>query len=414
MISYFELLVATRYLRSKKKDTIISVIAGFSLVGVALGVAALIVVMAVMNGFHKEIAAKMTGFNGDITIKTYSGYIDDYDNLSVKIKAHPDVISAIPMIEGQVMANNGNHASGALVKGIRISDLKYKPLVAGNITMGDLEGFDDEHILIGYQLAQNLRINKYQNKVTLLSPKGSYTAIGMIPRIKVFEVAAYFQSGMYAYDEATIFMSLEMAQIYFKLKDKVNIIELMVNNPENSDLIAKELSSMLGDGYLVSDWKTTNEGYFNVLKTERVVMFIILTLIILVAAFNIISSLIMLVKDKSKDIAILRTMGASPKSILKIFLICGLSVGIIGTLVGAIAGISFAANIESIRQALQTLSGSVIFDPIIYYLSALPSDLQVSDVVKIILLSITLSVLATIYPAYKASKQSPIEGLRYE
>jgi lipoprotein-releasing system permease protein len=414
MISYFELLVATRYLRSKKNDTIISVIAGFSLVGVALGVGALIVVMAVMNGFHKEISAKMTGFNGDITIKTYSSYIDNYDDLALKIKTHPDVISAIPMIEGQVMASNGNYAYGALVKGIRTQDLKYKPLVANNINMGNIADFDNDHILIGHQLAQNLRINKYQNKVTLLSPKGSYTAIGMIPRIKIFEIAGWFKSDMYLYDESTIFMNLEMAQIYFKIKDKVNIIELMVSDPEKSDLIAKELSVMLGDQYLVSDWKTTNESYFNVLKTERVVMFIILTLIILVAAFNIVSSLIMLVKDKSKDIAILRTMGASPKSILKIFLICGLSVGIVGTLIGAAAGLLFAMNIESIRIALQTLSGSVIFDPIIYYLSALPSDLQIADVLKIILLSISLSVIATIYPAYKASKQPPIEGLRYE
>jgi lipoprotein-releasing system permease protein len=410
MISYFEILIAFRYLKSKKRDAIISVIAGFSLLGVALGVAALIVVMGVMNGFHKELSSKMRGFNGDVLIKSYGGALKNYQSIIEKIKDHPEIISIIPIIEGQVLATAGNFSSGALVKGINPQDLSHKPLVADNLVQNFVP-FDDEHLLLGYKLADNLGIYHAPQHVNLISPQGTYTAFGMVPRMKTFGVGAYFKSDMLQYDEVTIFMTLEMAQKYFNLKNQVTGIEIMLTNWENAANIAASFRNTLEHQYLVTDWQSSNEAFFNVLKTERVVMFLILTLIILVAAFNIISSLIMLVQDKTKDIAILRTMGATSNNILKIFLLCGCFVGITGTIIGVVLGVAFALNLDNIRIFLEKFTNQVIFDPIVYYLSALPCDLETSSVIKIGLMALVLAILATIYPALKAAKQSPIAGI---
>jgi lipoprotein-releasing system permease protein len=247
--------------------------------------------------------------------------------------------------------------------------------------------------------------------VNLISPQGTYTAFGMVPRMKTFGVGAYFKSDMLQYDEVTIFMTLEMAQKYFNLKNQVTGIEIMLTNWENAANIAASFRNTLEHQYLVTDWQSSNEAFFNVLKTERVVMFLILTLIILVAAFNIISSLIMLVQDKTKDIAILRTMGATSNNILKIFLLCGCFVGITGTIIGVVLGVAFALNLDNIRIFLEKFTNQVIFDPIVYYLSALPCDLETSSVIKIGLMALVLAILATIYPALKAAKQSPIAGI---
>jgi lipoprotein-releasing system permease protein len=407
-------MLALRYLRSKKRQTIVSVIASFSLVGIALGVAALIVVMAVMNGFHKEISAKMTGFNGDIIVRTNEGYIDNFDEIVEKIKKVKDITYASPIIEAQVMASSKNYTSGTLVKGIRFSDLKNKKLVADHVIQGYLDDFNDlNNIILGFDLADSLRLTASKN-VTLISPQGISTVLGMVPRVKTFNICALFKSEMYAYDAGTIFMNLEMAQTYFKLKNRVNLIEIMVKDPHKSEIQVEKIRQLLGQKFIISDWKTINAGYFNVLKTERVVMFLILTLIIIVAAFNIISSLIMLVNDKIKDIAILRTIGASRASIMRIFLLCGSLIGLTGTLCGLILGLSFALNIESIRRFLESLTGNIIFDPIVYYLSSLPSDVQINDVLLVAFLASGLSFLATLYPAYKAAKTEPVEGLRNE
>jgi lipoprotein-releasing system permease protein len=414
MFSKFETMVAFRYLRSKKREAIVSVIAGFSLIGVALGVAALIVVMAVMNGFHKEISSKMSGFNGDIIVKTFRGYIDDYDVIADKIRTIDDVVIASPVIEGQVMAVHKNFNMGALVKGMKLSDLKNKSLVAKHIIQGDIDSLNDNnYILLGYDLADNLRVMA-GDPVMLISPQGTSTVIGMVPRIKTFNAGALFKSDMYAYDVGTIFMNLEMAQIYFRLKNRVNIIEVMIKDPHKSEEVVEKISALIGAEYSINDWKTINASYFNVLKTERVVMFLILTLIIIVAAFNIISSLMMLVNDKAKDIAILRTMGASRGAILRIFFLCGSLVGVAGTAIGVAIGLLFALNIDSIRKLLEKVSGNTIFDPIVYYLSSLPSDVQLNDVLLVAILSSGLAFMATIYPARKAARTEPVEGLRYE
>jgi lipoprotein-releasing system permease protein len=414
MVSRLEWFIALRYLRAKKKESIISVIAIFSLLGVALGVAALIVVMAVMNGFHTEISNKMTGFNGDILITGRNGVVTSYEKVVAQLTQNKEIQAATSIIDKQVMATTKAGASaGVAVKGVSLKDLKQRKMIANNIIYGNIEDFQEANIIIGNELARNLRIN-VGDQITLISPQGTATVMGMIPRIKTFNIIGVFKSGMYLYDSSTVFMPLDTAQTYFKLPHMVNNIELILHDKNHSDTLATKLYINLGPDYLISDWKVTNASYFEVLKTERVVMFIILTLIIVVAAFNIISSLIMLVRDKTKDIAILRTMGATSGSILRIFTICGSLIGIIGTMLGACLGLEFALNIENIRQLLQKITGNTIFDPVVYYLSSLPADVKIADVSLVISISLALSFFATIFPAYKAAKTDPVQGLRYE
>jgi lipoprotein-releasing system permease protein len=399
---YFEFMVAARYLRAKKKEGLISVIAGFSLIGVAIGVAALIVVMAVMNGFRFELTNKIIGFNSDVIVYGGKDGVAGYKKLSEQLLRIANVTSTLPLINGQVLVNYNKHSMAAQVKAVAPEDFSKKKIIFENIFHGRLEDFAaDNSVVLGAQLAFQLGV-KIGDMVTLISPDVTETIIGMVPRVKEYRVIATFSSGMSEYDSATIVMNLPQAQIYFRLYDRVNAIELTCNNSDEAH------------DYRAIGWQEANHGLFQALKIERVVMFMILTLIIFVAAFNIISSLIMLVKDKTRDIAILRTIGASRSMILRIFLICGGAIGVLGTMLGVILGISFANNIETIRKALEKLSGSPVFDPLIYYLSVLPSRIEVLDVVYVALLSLILSFLATIYPAWQATKLDPAEALRYE
>ncbi|AIL64765.1 Lipoprotein-releasing system transmembrane protein LolC [Rickettsiales bacterium Ac37b] len=413
MISKLELLIAFRYLRARKKTMMISVITWFSFLGVMLGVAALIVVMSVMNGFHTEISNKMTGFNGDINIYKRKGFIGNFESLINQIAKDDEVILVTPLIEAQVMAASGGFAAGAYVKGIKIDDLKNKAIVANNIIAGNIEYLDSNSVILGNELAASLHIG-VGDLVTIISPQATNTIIGMIPRSKVYKVAALFKTDMYLYDNSNLFMSLEQAQLLFRMPSMVNTIEVMIADPNQALEMSDKVSTILGSEYSVSNWQVINASFFQVLKTERVVMFLILALIILVAAFNIISSLIMLVKEKNKAIAILRTMGMSRSGILRIFLICGSTIGIAGTIAGTILGLSFALNINTIKALLEKLTGTTIFDPVIYYLSSLPCDVQNGDIIKVILLALLLSFLATIYPAWRAAKTNPAESLRYE
>lgn len=414
MFSPFERMVAFRYLRAKRKEGFISVIAGFSLLGVALGVAALIVVMSVMNGFHKELMGKILGFNGHVQIYGIERGIGDFDTTAATIRNVAGVVSVTPLIEGQVMATNQGVAGGALVKGIRREDIYQKPLIADNIISGTLDDFSgDDSIVLGSELARSLRVNPGDN-LTLISPIGTATAVGMVPRMKAYRVAAIFEAGMYQYDSSIIFMPLEAAQLYFRLPKQVSTLEVMTNNPDHARTVASLIYQRLEGKNRVIDWQLSNSHFFNALAVERSVMFLILALIIVVAAFNIVSSLIMLVKDKGKDIAILRTMGASRGMVLRIFFLCGSSIGVAGTFLGFVLGVSFALNIETIRKWLESLTGSRLFDPVIYYLSQLPADVESLDVAKVVLMALVLSFLATIYPAWKAARLDPVEGLRYE
>ncbi len=414
MFSQIERMIAFRYLRSRRREGFISVIAGFSFIGIALGVATLIVVMAVMNGFRAEITKKILGVSGHIYISSYEREIHDFDNLTNGLTKIEGIKSVAPVIDGQAMVTTKYATTGAIVKGIRLSSINEKPLISTNIKEGSLEDFNiNNRIILGSKLASRLGIF-VGDKITLISPKGRATALGTMPKLKSYNVAAIFEAGMYEYDNNIIFMPLESAQLFFSFPDSVNNIEIMTDNPQHSDLIVKKIESVLEGLFIVQDWKSSNATLFNALKVERTVMFLILTLIVFIAAFNIISSLIMLVNDKSNDIAILRTMGASKRMILKIFFLCGASIGVFGTLLGFILGISFAANIESIRSWLESITGNKLFDPVIYFLSELPSDIQAPDVAWSVGMGILFSFLATIYPAYKAAKQDPAEALRYE
>ena len=414
MFSPFERMMAFRYLRAKRQEGFISVIAGFSFIGIMLGVATLIVVMAVMNGFRVEITSKILGLSGHVTVSSYERQLDNYEPITKKIYEVDNVISASPVIDGQAMAIAGSATMGVMVKGIKLSDIMQRPLIADNITDGSIVQFQGlDNIMIGRQLAANLGIT-VGDKITLISPQGRSTAIGTMPRMKRYNIAAIFEAGMYEYDSSGIFMPLEAAQLFFQFPESVSSIEVMVKNPDNSQLIAQDIFNKLERLYIARDWQLLNASLFSALKVERTVMFLILTLIVFIAAFNIISSLIMLVNDKGRDIAILRTMGASRGSIMRIFFLCGSSIGISGTIAGFLLGIGFALNIDTIKQWMEKLTGTRLFDPVIYFLSELPADIRADDVFKSVFIGLFFSFIATIYPAWKASRQDPAESLRYE
>ncbi len=412
-ISSLELMIAFRYLRAKRKEGFISVITAFSFIGIMLGVATLIIVMAVMQGFREEITSKILGFNGDINISLPAEHgIKDYSNLIEQVKKVQGVVKATPVIQGQVMASNGSNATGAMTYGINFDDIKKKKLIANNIKYGKLSA-DDDGLIVGLQLARTLGLN-VGDELRLISPSGNATILGTMPRIKTYRVTALFDSGMYEYDNTTIFMSLKSAQIFFRYPNSVTTIEVVTENPDKVNVIGDRISQNIDGKYYIQDWQMLNASLFNALKVERTVMFLILTLIVCVAAFNIVSSLIMLVNDKRKYIAVLRTMGATRAMILKIFFICGATVGITGTLAGFLLGISFASNIDKIKNFIEKLSGQRLFDPVVYFLSQLPAKVEMSDVLLSVGMGIVLSLLATIYPALKASRQDPVEVLRYE
>ncbi len=410
-----ELMIAFRYLKAKRREGFISVIAIFSFIGIMLGVATLIVVMAVMQGFRSEITKKILGFNGHINISSLGAErgIRDYDNLIKKVKTVEGITEAVPLIAGQVMASNGVNATGAAVQGISFNDLKKKKLIIDNIKAGKINFADDNQVVIGTQLAQSLAL-RVGDEIKLISPSGNATILGTMPRIKTFIVGALFEAGMYEYDSSVIFMPLNSAQVFFRYPNSVSTIEVMTNNPDNSQIISGYLINSLPQIYYIQDWQMLNASLFNALKVERTVMFLILTLIVFIAAFNIISSLIMLVNDKRKYIAVLRTMGATKGMILRIFFYCGSLIGISGTFAGFLLGVGFASNIETIKKFIESLTGNKLFDPVLYFLSELPAEIQTYDVARAVLMGVVLSFLATIYPAYKASRQEPVEVLRYE
>jgi len=410
----FEWLLAGRYLRARRKEGFISVIAGFSFLGIMLGVATLIIVMAVMNGFRKDLFAKILGLNGHVVVYKVGEPFTDYIDKAATIAAVPGVTHAIPIVEGQVMVSSSAQALGALVRGIREGDLKSLKLVAGNIRSGTLEGFDDsQSIAIGTRLASTLYVG-VGDTLTLVSPRGAATPFGTAPRSKPYMISAIFELGMSEYDKSMIFMPLKEGQRYFSKGDEADVLEVVVDDPERVDDFAAEIRSAGGPTINVTDWRQKNETFFTVLEVERNVMFIILSLIILVAALNIISGMMMLVKDKGRDIAVLRTMGASKSAVMRVFLITGASIGVVGTIAGLILGIVFCWNIESIRQFVTWLTGTPMFDPNVYYLTRLPAEINPAETAWIVVMALSLSVLATLYPSWRASRLDPVEALRYE
>ncbi len=410
----YEWMLASRYLRARRAEGFISVIAGFSFTGIMLGVATLIIVMAVMNGFRNELFAKILGLNGHIVVNKIGGSFEDYEDIGKRIVMVPGVKAAMPLIEGQVMVTSAVQATGALVRGMSEESLRALPLVANNIRFGTLDGFGKgTGIAIGTRLANLLRVN-VGDTITLVSPRGAATPFGTAPRTKPYVVSALFEMGMSEYDRTMVFMPLLEAQRYFSRGQEVDAIEIVVDHPERVDDFVREVRRAAGPTVHVSDWRQRNETFFTVLEVERNVMFIILSLIVLVAALNIISGLMMLVKDKGRDVAILRTMGATRGAIMRVFLITGASIGIVGTLAGLALGVIFCLNIESIREIAAWLTDTTLFDPNVYYLTRLPADMDMRETASIVGMALLLSVLATLYPSWRASTLDPVEALRYE
>ena len=412
MFSYFERFIAFRYLSSQRQEGFISVIAWFSLIGIALGVATLIIVMSVMNGFRAELLTRILGLNGHITVYDKRAPIQNFQNLAVRIGEIPSVLYVTPQLQGQVMISADGKATGALVRGLHPIAVASKKIISNNILSGTLDEFGGgANIAIGSRLAERLGL-KVGTSITLISPSSSSTVVGSMPRMKSFSVAAIFNVGMYEYDNTFIYMPLKLAQVFFKSGNAVNAIEIETERPDNIHHLREKLNSVIGGNRYSIDWKQRNSSFFNALKVERNVMFLILTLIILVAAFNIISSMIMLVYDKRKSIAILRTMGATRRTVMRVFFIAGLSVGIIGTSAGSLIGIVFCWNIETIRKGLEYFLGTELFSAEIYFLSQLPAKIDWIEVLWVVLMALFLSFFASIYPAWRASVTQPIEALR--
>jgi lipoprotein-releasing system permease protein len=410
----FEWLVAMRYLRTRRQEGFISVIALFSLLGIFLGVATLIIVMSVMNGFRQELLGRILGLNGHVIVYGASGPLPDDGDLARRIAALPGVVSVTPMIENQVMATAHGVSRGAIVRAFTPEDLRAKAIIRDKIVAGSLADFDgDDAVLIGARMAERLGLT-VGDAITLISPKGNVTAFGTVPRLRAYRVVALFDVGMFEYDSNFVFMPLAAAQTYFRMPDGITAVEVFIDDPDRSVAVGRQIVPLVGASARVQEWQRVNASFFNAVQVERNVMFLILTLIIVVAAFNIVSSLIMLVKDKGRDVAILRTVGATRGMIMRIFFLAGASIGITGTLLGVGGGLIFCANIETIRQGIQALTGTQLFAPEIYFLSKLPAVVDPSEVSLVTLMALGLSFLATIYPSWRAARIDPAEALRYE
>jgi lipoprotein-releasing system permease protein len=413
--SRVEWMIAGRYLRARRREGAISVIAGFSLVGIMLGVATLIIVMSVMNGFRAELVDRILGAQAHITvIANGSGQgLDDYQPLADRLAEAPEVTRAAPIVERQVLASSETGNAGALIRGMSRESLMSLDAVANpEMARGDIARFS-EGVAVGAGLARTLGID-VGDDVTLVSPRGLTTPFGTAPRVKAYEVVYVFRIGMSQYDNAYVFMPLGEAQAYFRMPGRVDAIELMVTEPDEVERIGAMLEPIVaGEGFLWN-WQRANGAFLDALRVERTVMFVILTLIILVAALNIISGLIMLVKDKGRDIGILRTMGLTRGAVLRVFFICGASIGVIGTALGVVLGVLFTENIDAIVAGVEAVVGVDLWDEQIRFITRVPAVMHASDVIMTVGIALGLSFVATFYPAWRAARMDPVEALRYE
>ena len=419
-MSYFlfsetERTIAFRYIRSRRAEGFISISAWFSLIGIILGVATLIVVMSVMNGFRAELVDRILGINGHLIVyKKNEPLISNYNEIVNKILDVTDVVAVTPHLEGQALAKTKNTVTGVIVRGTKWSDLAAKKLLWNSLDEAAFNNFKNKNqIIIGYRLAQRLNV-KIGEYISLVSPNGIETALGSLPVSQNFIVGGYFDIGMYEYDNNFIFIPWEKAENFFSLRGIAHGIEIFLKDQSFTSVVHSKLKNKVGNNLVIIDWKKRNSSFMNALAVEKNVMFVILTLIIIVAAFNIISSMIMLVQTKKADIALMRTMGASKYLIMRIFLLTGSVIGFLGTFLGGIIGVIFSYNIQEIRVFLTQILGQELFSPEIYFLSKLPSKINFEEVFFVISISIFLTLLASIFPAWKASKISPAEALRYE
>lgn len=410
----FEWMMALRYLRSRRKKSVGSVIALFSFIGIVIAVMALIVVMAVLNGFRKDLFHKILGLQGHVIVMPVTGYFTDYTDAAQRVKALPGVRDVIPIIDGQGLASAPHTASGVVVRGLPEADLKQLSAVSSKIRFGSLENFDQGGgVVIGVRLANIMRA-MVGDEIALVGPRGASTPFGTAPRVKRYTIRAVFETGMPDYDRAVVFMPVVEAQKFFNVEAGVQYLEILVNDPDTVETVKADIAKALGSNVVLSDWRDKNGQIYDALTLERKVAFVILMLIMLVASLNIVSGLIVLVKDKGRDIAILRTMGATRGTIMRVFFITGASVGIVGTFVGFVLGVTICMNANPIHDGLSWLFGGPLFNPRVYYLDRLPVNMDPTDVSAVILLTLALSLLATIYPSWRAARLDPVEALRHE
>jgi lipoprotein-releasing system permease protein len=417
MFGPFERMVAGRYLRARKGERFVSIIAIFSLIGIALGVATLIVVTSVMSGFQVELVSRILGVNGHITVEAYAGQkIADYQPLVTRIKALPDIASVTPVLDGQALiSTEGGGARGGLVRGITLDDLRALHPISDHILSGTLANFaGDDAIVIGVGLANTYRL-RIGDPLTVISPEGAATAFGTIPRVRAYNVVAIFDAGLSDYNSSVVFLPLPAAQVFFQKPNAVTGIEIRLHDPDQVIAVARPLTALLqGLPVYARDWRHANDSIIGVLQVQKDTMFIVLGMIVLVAAFNVVSSLIMLVKDKRGDIAVLRTIGASSFAILRIFLMCGAFVGVSGTLIGTVIGVVFCHNIDAIQHFVERVTGGRVFDASVFMLTQLPNTIDWGDVARVVTLGLILSLLATLYPSWRAARTDPVEALRHE
>jgi lipoprotein-releasing system permease protein len=410
----FEWMLAVRYLRAKRAESFISIISVISLVGIALGVATLIIVMAVMNGFRHDLMGRILGLNGHVIVQGYEGQgIADYDAMAARIAKVPGILHVAPLVSGFAAVEANGVPTGVQIRGLRKADLQALTMVSKSISPQAMAQYSEDSILIGVRLAQQLGLAPGL-ELKLMGMHGNVTPFGTMPLVKNYAVAGIFNIGMSEYDRTIVFMPLDQAQLFFNLGDSVPSLEAMVADPDRVNDLVPAVQQAAGPNVRVLTWRDTQSTFFDAVQVERNVMALILTLIVVVAALNIVSGLYMLVKDKSSDIAILRTMGASRGAVMRVFFIAGMSIGVAGTFIGFLLGVLFCANIETIRQILMTLTGTSLFNPEVYFLSHMPAEMDAGEVTVVVLVALTLSFLASIYPAWRAAKLDPVEALRYE
>ena len=413
MFNSFETMIGLRYVRAQRRNHFISFISMSSMIGVALGVMALITVISVMNGFEKELKDRILGMASHAVIEELNG-LKDWQLVINNIKDHPEIVGAAPYFHAEGMLTKDKIVNGVIIRGILPHEETNVAIVAEKMIEGDLNDLKSTefNIVLGAELARKLNL-EIGDKVTLVAPQANFTPAGILPRLKRFTLIGIFEVGMHEFDGGLALIHMDDALRLFR-KSNPTGIRLKTNNILKAPTISREIASQLSSKYWVIDWTQRHSNFFRALKTEKTVMFVILTLIVAVAAFNIISTLVMAVSDKQSDIAVLRTLGASPKSILKIFIIQGTIIGAIGILLGVIGGVWLASNIETLVPALENMLGYKFLSPDVYYISDLPSDMHWSDVILISVVSFVLCLLATIYPAFRAANTLPAEALRYE
>jgi lipoprotein-releasing system permease protein len=411
----FEWMLSLRYLRARRQEGFISVNAGFSFLGIMLGVATLIIVMAVLNGFRKELLDKILGLNGHLLIQPLERPLTDWQEVAERISKVPGVKLATPIVDGKALASVASGGEAVMVRGIRGQDLGKLEVIADNIKAGSLAEFDKgEGVAIGKRLAEKLSVSA-GDSLSLLTPHGVVGIFGVLPRIKSYKVAAVFEVGMFEFDTAFVFMPLPESQAYFNRNNgDVTTIAVYVTDPDQVDRYRGLVSIAAERPLAVFDWRQFNTTFFGVLKVQRNVMFLIVTIIVIVAMFNITSGLFMLVKDKGPDIGILRTIGATRIAVMRVFIITGTTIGALGTLVGLLVGALITYNVESIRQVLTLLTGVEVFEKRLYFLSKLPAEMDMGETAAVVAMALTLSLLATLYPSWRAARLDPVDALRYE